>query len=335
MWYNKKSMGIQDFELSYNFSDIAIDQNYNDLDSRLLVDISSEIIRGVHVKVPLIASNMSTVINKEFYEHLLRWGAFAFMHRAMPKQEMIETAKYLKDRTTWVAMSIGIGEDSFELARDLIKAGANILLVDVAHGYSKGVLELAKKLKETFGVKIVLGNTTNVEMLYAVNDYCDALKVGIAQGFACETKNTAGCTLGQFSAVYRFKEAAKQMGMPIISDGGIREPADFTKAIAAGANSVMAGSIFARCPESAAETVWVVDKQKKLYAGMASRYVQEQWHGRVSNDCPEGKVTFLDLGESAINLINRYAGALRSGITYGGGDSIESFQRKVKFVRFK
>lgn len=167
-------------------------------------------------------------------------------------------------------------------------------------------------------------------MLHETCDFVDAIKVGIAQGFACETKNTAGCTEKQFSAVFKFKELSKQYGIPVISDGSLREPADFTKAIAAGANSVMAGKVFAACPESAAE---VIDN-KKLYAGMASRYVQNKWRGGLKDGtCPEGGIRYLDIGEPLEQLLERYSGALRSGITYAGGTCIEDFQKEVEFVR--
>ena len=97
----------------------------------------------------------------------------------------------------------------------------------------------------------------------------------------------------------------------------------------------MAGSVFARCPESAAQTVEVDGIIKKEYSGMASFKIQKQWRGKVSNNCPEGKTIYLDLGEPVEALLNRYAGALRSGITYGGGKDIKTFQDNVRFVRFK
>ena len=109
---------------------------------------------------------------------------------------------------------------------------------------------MGKGLKKLYPhIKMVLGNTTNVDMLEEVADFCDALKVGIAQGFACETKNTAGALEKQFSAVLKFKQRSKELGIPIISDGGIREGADVVKSIAAGANSVMMGKIFAAWPK--------------------------------------------------------------------------------------
>lgn len=143
---------------------------------------------------------------------------------------------------------------------------------------------------------------------------------------------TAGCYEPQFSAVLKFRERANELGMPIISDGSIKKPADFVKAIGAGASAVMAGQIFARCPESAAPIIEVDGIKKKTYSGMASRAVQEKWRGKVNNDCPEGKTILLDIGESVGKLLNRYCGALRSGVSYAGFNNINAFRRNCEFI---
>lgn len=323
-------------EVSYGFEDVAITQQKNQCKSRLDANTESEIIRGVKVSVPLIASNMSTVINSSFYIKLYKLGAFAFMHRAAPDSILESEVENIAKECHWVAASIGIEESQLDLAKKLINKGANILVVDIAHGYTDFIFELAKKLKSfSKDLKVVIGNATNPDIMNECGDFVDAVKVGIAQGFACETKNTAGCTEKQFSAILKFKSLSRKLGIPIISDGGLREPADLVKAIGAGANSVMAGKIFAACPESAAETEIQQNGIKKVYAGMASRYVQEKWKGGLKpGTCPEGGVRYLDIGESAEKLIERYSGALKSGITYAGATDIISFQDKVKFVRF-
>jgi len=327
-----------DFELSLGFEDVAIKQKKNKVTSRLHIDTSSEIIKGVKVNIPLIASNMSSVINSQFLIKLMNYGAFGFLHRALPKDEYLREVERVALSSQWVPVSIGVGEDQYELAGDLIKAGANIILIDIAHGYSDTVIGLGRFLKKKYPlVKVVVGNTVNLGLLEETADYADAVKVGIAQGFACETKNTAGCTEKQFSAILKFKNRSKQLGIPVISDGGLREPADLVKAIGAGANSAMAGKIFAMCPESAAEIISENgDYPKKVYYGMASRKAQNEWKGGLKvGTCSEGKTVYLNLGEPAEGLLERYSGALRSGITYAGGTDINSFQKEVEFVRFR
>jgi IMP dehydrogenase/GMP reductase len=322
-------------EISYGFESVSIKQKKNRCLSRLDADTQSEIIKGVKVNIPLIAANMSTVINSDFYLKLVDHGSFGFLHRALPEREYTEEVIKVAKNCQWVPVSIGVGNDQYELAKRLINYGANIILIDIAHGYSDTVIDLGRKLKLEYPhIKMVVGNTVNTDMMYEVADFADAVKLGIAQGFACETKNTAGCTEKQFSAVLKFKKIAKELGIPTISDGGLREPADFVKSIAAGANSAMAGSIFAACPESAAIIGNVDGKEKKFYAGMASEYVQTQWKGGLKpGTCAEGGLRYLDVGKPLAQMLEYWHGALRSGISYGGGIDIESFQDCVEFIR--
>ncbi len=323
-------------EQSLGFESISIKQKKNRCSSRLDADTKSEIIRGIKVQIPLIAANMSTVINADFYIKLSELGAFGFLHRALQEADYVSEVLKVTKNCQWVPVSIGVGNDQYNLAQTLIKNGANVIVIDIAHGYSDTVIDLGKKLKTDFPhIKMVVGNTVNPDMMYEVEDFADAVKVGIAQGFACETKNTAGCTEKQFSAVLKFKELSKKMGLPIISDGALREPADLVKSIAAGANSAMAGSIFAACPESAADFFYEdAIATKKIYAGMASEYVQNKWKGGLkSGTCAEGGVRYLDVGKPVVQMLETWQGALRSGITYGGGIDIKSFQECVEFIR--
>lgn len=322
-------------EISLGFESVAIKQKKNICKSRLDVNLQSEIARGLKVNIPLIASNMSTVVNYEFLDQLLTLGAFGFFQRARPYVGYVEDVKEFSKHHQWVPVSIGVGNSEYEAAKGLINAGGNVVLIDIAHGYSDSVIDLGRKLKTEYPhIKMIVGNTTNTEMLEEVNDFADAIKLGLAQGYACETKNTAGCTEKQFSAILKFKERSKQLGMPVISDGGIREPADVVKSIGAGANSVMAGKIFAECLESAAEIVNINGEEKKLYAGMASTYVQKLWKGGLKpGTCSEGGVRYLDIKYTLKDMLELYSGALRSGITYSGGSDINSFQKNVEFIR--
>ena len=324
-------------QVSLGFEDVAISQAKNLCKSRLDTNIQSEAIRGVRLAIPLIAANMSYVTNADFCTQLSKLGALGVMHRAAEPRELLHEVKKISRSCSWTAASVGVGSDQLTLCNKLVEAGANIIVIDIAHGYSDEVITLGKQIKSAFpAVKLVLGNTINIEMLKEVSDFADALKVGIGQGLSCETKNTAACTEKQFSAVYKFRELSKKYGVPIISDGGIREPSDFVKAIAAGANSVMAGSIFAKCPESAAPVKEINGVRKKVYAGMASRRVQNEWKKELKQGtCPEGKEMLLDLGESVHSLLERYSGALRSGITYAGAVDVATFQERVKFIRLK
>jgi len=323
------------FEQSYRFNQVAIKQKENVCISRSDVVTESEIIKGIFRPIPLIAANMSSVVNADFCVKLYELGALGVLHRAFRYDfDYIKETKKISDRCPVTAVSIGIKTNDYLLVESLInKGGANCIFVDVAHGFSKQVLKMCRTIKDMYPtVRVVAGNTINPEMFPMFRGWVDAIKVGIGGGSACITANTAGCTKNQFSAVYDCKLNSREYNIPIISDGSIREPADFTKAIGAGASSVMAGSIFARCPESAAEVIDVGGIKKKVYKGMASRSVQEQWLGKVNNDCPEGKTNLLDLGESVENLLARYNGALRSGISYAGFKNIDDFRKHCEFL---
>lgn len=333
-YYIDSSIHQNSFPRSLGFEDVAILQNKNVCRSRLDTDISSEVIRGIRIDIPMIASNMSSVTNAEFCIELYKLGALGVMHRALPDSILVKEVSKIAEFCDVVCASVGIGDEQIELCKKVVNAGANVIFVDVAHGYSDFVIDMGKRIKNEFGVKVVLGNTINTDMMYEVYEFVDAIKVGIANGLSCKTKNTASCNEKQFSSIYKFKELSREFGIPIIGDGGVREPADFVKAIAAGASSIMSGSIFARCPESAASVVDVEGHRKKIYSGMASREVQNEWkNGVKKGTCTEGKVRYLDIGEPVIDLINRYAGALRSGMTYAGSKNVVELQDFARFVR--
>ena len=189
------SVSLSFLDISLGFESVAIKQNKSICKSRLDVEIKSEIIRGVVRPIPLIASNMSTVVNSDFCNSLYKLGALGVMHRAGEDGFLCKEVKKIASECEWVAASIGVGASQYYLATSLIGAGANIIVIDVAHGFSSEVIELAQKLKKQYHhVKIVVGNTTNVKLLEETYEFVDAIKIGIAQGFACETKNTAGCT---------------------------------------------------------------------------------------------------------------------------------------------
>lgn len=321
---------------SLSFEDVSINQDMNACLSRLDADIKSEVFRGVYLDTPMIASNMSAVTNSSFCIALRKLGALGILHRAFPvEQDYIDEVKRVAKECDLVAASIGVGGSQLELADRLIAAGANIINIDIAHGFSQPVLDLGKTLKKRYpGIKLIVGNTINPKFMKLVADFADAVKVAIGTGSACITRYTAGCYQHPFSLLQNFHSASREYGLPVILDGGIKSPADFTKAIAAGANSCMIGGGFARCPESAADLVYVDGSPKKLYFGMASKEAQARWKGGLKpGTCAEGKSLYLDMGEPAAQFVERYSGALRSGITYSGATDVKTFQDKVEFIR--
>lgn len=208
-------------------------------------------------------------------------------------------------------------------------------IAEVLRGHDK------RNTKQYQACKILENNITNINALVYDIEIDDDTHSFIANNAivhnsACETASTAGCTAGQFSAVYECAREAMQIGMPLISDGGVKNGSHFSKAIGAGANSIMGGYIFARCPESAAEVIITDKGPMKVYSGMASRAVQTEWRaGLKPGTCSEGKTVLLELGQPLVDLVERYTGALRSGITYSAANTIDSFHKNVEFIELR
>jgi IMP dehydrogenase/GMP reductase len=333
-----KYFEVMNTPISLDFDDISLQQGKCKLLSRLDADISSEIMRGIRIEVPIISSNMKAVTDSNMAILMRKAGALGILHRAQPKEEYLQEVRRVAKECDLVAVSIGVGESQFDLCKELVFCGANIITIDIAQGYADTVIDLGRKIKtEMPHVKIIVGNVINPDFLFEVADYADAVKSGIAGGSVCETKNTAGCYQKQATTILQMTDIAKHLGLPLISDGSIKECSHFSKAIALGASSVMMGNVLARCEESSGEVVEIDGVRKKVFSGMSSRRIQEEWHNRKLRKgiCPEGRTTYIDIGEPLVDVIERYAGALRSCISYSGATDIESLQRLAKFYRFK
>lgn len=242
-----------------------------------------------------------------------------------------------------VAAAIGVAGDTFERATALVDAGVDALIIDTAHGHSVGVLEMTKKCKKLFSsVDIVVGNIATAEAALALKDAgADAVKVGIGPGSICTTRIIAGVGVPQLSAIYNVTQALKGSGIPVIADGGIRFTGDIVKAIAAGAHTIMAGSLFAGVDESPGETVIFEGRKYKTYRGMGSieamqkgskdRYFQDA-EDDVSKLVPEGIVGRVPYKGSLSEVIHQMIGGLKAGMGYTGSTSINNLM-KAKFIK--
>ena len=244
-----------------------------------------------------------------------------------------------KDGQLLCGAAIGV-RDGILRGQALVEAGADVLVIDIAHGHHKSCIELTKKLKKRFpGVDVVAGNVATregAEDLIAAG--ADAVKVGIGPGAACSTRIVAGAGVPQFSAILSIAPVARKRGVPIIADGGIRTSGDVAKAMAAGASSVMAGNLFAGSYESPGEYYIEDGSAFKVYRGLASRdasidrQLVEQNKDRQDR-APEGvsfRVTYKgEVGKIVQNLID----GLQSGMSYTGAKNIKEFWRRAEFVR--
>jgi len=242
-----------------------------------------------------------------------------------------------------VAAAVGVTADAVTRVGILVDAGVDAVVIDTAHGHSKGVLETLKKVKKAYpNVDVVVGNIGTPEAaLELVKAGADAVKVGIGPGSICTTRIIAGVGVPQLSAIYDVAAALKGSGVPVIADGGIRYSGDIVKAIAAGANSIMAGSLFAGVEESPGETIIYNGRKYKSYRGMGSieamqqgskdRYFQDV-EDDINKLVPEGIAARVPFKGSLAEVIYQMMGGLRAGMGYCGAANIDALM-EAKFVK--
>ena len=247
-----------------------------------------------------------------------------------------------------VGAAIGVGPDAWERAMALVETGVDMLVVDTAHGHNSAVLEMIRRLKNEHFAKhadIVGGNVATREGAQAIVDAgADGVKVGVGPGSICTTRVVAGVGVPQITAVYLASLAAKPAGVPVIADGGLQYSGDIPKALVAGANSVMLGSLLAGTDESPGDVTYVGGKQFKTYRGMGSlgamqsrsfskdRYFQDDVL-REDKLVPEGIEGRVPYRGNVASVVHQLTGGLRAAMGYVGGATIPELQQKGKFVR--
>jgi IMP dehydrogenase len=243
-----------------------------------------------------------------------------------------------------VAAALGVTADAVERATALINAGVDAVIIDTAHGHTQGVVDVLKAVKAKFpGLDVIVGNIATPEAaLFLVENGADGVKVGIGPGSICTTRVVAGVGFPQFSAVLEVAAAIKGTGVPVIADGGIRYTGDIPKAIAAGADSVMLGSLLAGTMESPGETIIFEGRKFKSYRGMGSveamqegskdRYFQDV-EDDVKKLVPEGIVGRVPYKGELNESMQQFVGGLRAGMGYCGSKDIATLQETGRFVR--
>ena len=260
-------------------------------------------------------------------------------------EKMIQYPNACKDNLgrLRVAAAVGVGPDLEERCEELIKAGVDALVVDTAHGHSKRVIEAVEFIKKNYDIPVVAGNVATKEGAAAlVKAGADAIKVGVGPGSICTTRIVAGVGVPQITAIMEVASYCKKLGVPVIADGGIKFSGDITKALAAGADSVMIGNLFAGTDESPGEVVLYQGRSYKVYRGMGSieamkegakdRYCQDDVveESKLVPEGIEGRVPYRGpLSESIYQLV----GGLKAGMGYVGARNIKELYEKARFVR--
>jgi IMP dehydrogenase len=266
--------------------------------------------------------------------------------RDLEKNKNYPYANKDEDKSLYVGAAISVGADSFERAKLLVEAGVDVLVVDTAHGHSKGVIEMVKKLKReeaTKEVDVVAGNVaTKQAVMDLIKAGADGVKVGVGPGSICTTRVVAGIGVPQLSAVMDAVKGKGSKDVAIIADGGIQFSGDIVKAIAAGADSVMMGSLLAGAEESPGETEFLNGRMFKVYRGMGSLGAMERGskdrYGQAGVDdvqkfVPEGIEGRTPYRGPVDKIIYQLLGGLRSGMGYNGARTIKELQKNAEFVK--
>ncbi len=314
------------------FDDVLIVPAKSDVRSRRDPSLSSRLTKTKNIETPIISANMDTVTEGDMAIAMNQLGAMGILHRFLTIEEQTSEVRRVKESgAKIVAASVGVNDDFKERAKSLVQAGANILTIDIAHGHSIQMIETMKWLKDQFpGVELIVGNMATPD---AVRDLAeagaDALKIGIGPGSMCTTRIITGCGVPQLSAVALCAEIADSYGIPVIADGGIKTSGDIVKAFAAGASTVMLGSMLAGTIETPGE----IKNGKKHYRGMASKAAQVSWRGGVPEGmAPEGESTQVTVKGHVRDVIFEIMGGIRSGMSYVNATTIGEIREKAHFI---
>lgn len=316
------------------FDDIGLIPKFNKIASRLNTNINTHLNRDVY-KSPFIPANMDSVIGPKLAQICRERGAPIIFHRFAPIDEQINWIREFPE----AYMSLGV-QESLENFNKLYEAGCRRFCIDIAHGHSQVVIDTIKIIKDKDLMnQVIAGNVCTYEGVWDLADAgADIIKVGVGPGAACITRMMTGFGVPQFSAIQecnraredRWKNVKSLQKIYLIADGGIKHPRDAVLALAAGADAVMMGSIFARTFESAAPKHEFGDKIYGRYRGQASSEFMNEYFGNSKKRQAEGVAFDVEITKSAKDVFEEYEGGLRSALTYCGTDNLDTFRRNVE-----
>ena len=325
------------------------------------VDLSTQLADNLKLKIPLISAGMDTVTEGPMAIAMALQGGLGVVHKNMSIQAQAGEVANVKSvvvpanatkaavddqNRLLCAAAVGVTSDTFERAEALLKAGADAIVIDTAHGHSAGVLRKIKEIRDHFpDVTLIAGNVATGEETKALYDAgVDVVKVGIGPGSICTTRVVAGVGVPQITAIYDAASVAREYGKPIIADGGIKYSGDVVKALAAGGNAVMLGSMLSGTTEAPGEVFEDNGKRYKSYRGMGSVGAMAQAHGssdryfqggvnEANKLVPEGIEARVEYKGDVSDIVFQIDGGLRSGMGYVGAPDIPTLIEKAQFVQ--
>jgi IMP dehydrogenase len=315
------------------FDDVLLKPRFSDIRSRSQVDLSVRLNDKITLRLPFIASPMDTVSGVQTAIELGKLGGLAIIHRYNTIDEQVSMVEEVVSHGVPVGAAIGATGDFKERADALIAAGAGVVCVDIANGYHVLIKEAMDHLKAKH--KDVYWMTGNVScfggFLYNSHAGSDCVRVGIGGGSCCTTRIKTGCGVPTFSSVLDASKVKNQTESHIIADGGLKTSGDIVKALAAGADLVMLGSLFAGTDEAPGEVLEVDGRKMKEFRGMASKDAQMDWRGSAAGGV-EGVSTLTPYKGPLKDIVESLAQGVRSGLSYVGARTIEELQDNPEFI---
>ena len=326
------------------FDDVTLAPKYSEiLPSE--VETTVTLTKNLKLKIPLLSSAMDTVTESKMAIAIAKAGGIGVIHRNLDIKKQVSEIKKVKKQKLVVGAAVGAGPNEFVRAKAIIKEGIDLIVVDTAHGHTKKVAEIIKFIKKLKNSKIALcaGNIATPEAAkFLIKLGVDIIKVGIGPGSICTTRLVAGIGVPQLSAIIEVKKGIKNKKTKIISDGGIKYSGDIAKALSAGADAVMIGSLFAGSLETPGKLIKKNGKLYKSFRGMGSvgamnkgsadRYFQKKQKD-ISKYVPEGVEGFVKFKGNVANIIYRLVGGLKSSMGYLGAKKVLNLKNKPKFVK--
>ena len=323
---------IKNRDHGLTFDDVLVMPKKSEVRSRKDPSLKSRLTKTKFLETPIIAANMDTVTEAPMAIAMHQMGGLGIIHRFMNiENQIIEIQKLKATGAEIISASIGVNTDFKDRTKSLITAGVNLLTIDIAHGHSVQMMETLKWLKDTYpNVEIIAGNLATPEAaIDLIEAGADAIKVGIGPGSMCTTRIITGCGVPQLTAIALCAEVAAKYGVPIIADGGIRTSGDMVKAFAAGADTIMLGSMLSGTIETPGDIV----NGKKQYRGMASKKAQVSWRGDMPQGmAPEGESTYVTVKGHVSDVLHELMGGIRSGMSYINATTIYEMREKALFM---
>lgn len=332
----------QEIPLGFSYDDVLLIPRYSEIDSRSDVNLSTQITPHVKLAIPLISINMSDVTGVEMAITLGNLGGLGFLPRFVTPEVQADMVTKVKKSTKYAAAAIGIKDGYLERAEKLVKAGVDLLTIDVAHGHLKKAIEATKKLKQTFKnidlVSGVIATEEGASALFAAG--ADSVRVGVGPGTICITRMVTGCGVPQITAVLDAAKAARKYGKTVLCDGGTKNSGDIVKGLAAGASAVVIGSQFAGTDEAPGELLEKDGLKFKRYNASTSVIEKEKHLKKIGRKVTPNSLRHIEGVESLVpykgpvaGLVEKMCANVRSGLSYSGAKNIIDLWKKANFIR--